>query len=164
MGYETIKVTTEGAVGVITFDRPSQLQRAEFRGHERGGQSRWRLRCRPGGRGAIVLTGSAKAFAAGADKKEMADLSYIDAMSSNFFGDWEDFTATSKPTIAAVAGYALGGGCEVAMMCDILIAADSAKFGQPEITLGVMPGMGGSQRLTRAVGKAKAMDLILTAG
>ncbi len=161
MGYETLKVTTEGAVGIITFDRPSQLNALnsevmnEVVAAARAFDADPKI-------GAIILTGSAKAFAAGADIKEMADLSYVDAMSTSFFAGWEDFTRTSKPTIAAVAGYALGGGCEVAMMCDILVAADSARFGQPEITLGVMPGMGGSQRLTRAVGKAKAMDLILT--
>ncbi len=161
MGYETLKITTEGAVGVITFDRPSQLNALNTEVMNEVVKAARAFDADPK-IGAIVLTGSAKAFAAGADIKEMAELSYVDAMSTNFFAGWEDFTRISKPTIAAVAGYALGGGCEVAMMCDILIAADSAKFGQPEITLGVMPGMGGSQRLTRAVGKAKAMDLILT--
>ncbi|GAB5894207.1 enoyl-CoA hydratase [Mycolicibacterium mageritense] len=112
--------------------------------------------------GAIIVTGNEKAFAAGADIKEMADLSFADVYSADFFELWSKFAATRTPTIAAVAGYALGGGCELAMMCDILIAADTAKFGQPEIKLGVLPGMGGSQRLTRAIGKAKAMDLILT--
>ena len=114
------------------------------------------------GIGAIILTGNEKAFAAGADIKEMADLSFADVFAADFFAPWAKFAATRTPTIAAVAGYALGGGCELAMMCDLLIAADTAKFGQPEIKLGVLPGMGGSQRLTRAIGKAKAMDLILT--
>jgi enoyl-CoA hydratase len=112
--------------------------------------------------GAIIITGSAKAFAAGADIKEMSGLSFADAFGADFFAPWAKLAAVRTPTIAAVAGYALGGGCELAMMCDLLIAADTAKFGQPEIKLGVIPGMGGSQRLTRAVGKAKAMDLILT--
>ena len=161
MSYETILVITEGRVGIITLNRPkalnalnSQVMRevtsaaAEFDADH--------------GIGAIVLTGSEKAFAAGADIKEMADLTFGDVFASDFFAKWGEFAATRTPTIAAVAGYALGGGCELAMMCDVLIAADTAKFGQPEIKLGVLPGMGGSQRLTRAVGKAKAMDLILT--
>ncbi|MDG4795649.1 enoyl-CoA hydratase [Micromonospora sp. WMMD1082] len=111
---------------------------------------------------AIVITGSAKAFAAGADIKEMADRTYSEMYAADWFGGWSALSAVRTPLIAAVAGYALGGGCELAMMCDILIAADTARFGQPEITLGVIPGMGGSQRLTRAIGKAKAMDLCLT--
>jgi enoyl-CoA hydratase len=114
------------------------------------------------GIGAIVITGNEKAFAAGADIKEMSSLSFADVFGADFFAQWSTFAATRTPTIAAVAGYALGGGCELAMMCDLLIAADTAKFGQPEIKLGVLPGMGGSQRLTRAIGKAKAMDLILS--
>ena len=109
-----------------------------------------------------MLTGTEKAFAAGADIKEMQAQGFASMYSSNFFAGWERVTATRKPWIAAVAGYALGGGCEVAMMADFIIAADSAKFGQPEIKLGVTPGMGGSQRLTLAIGKAKAMDLVLT--
>ena len=113
--------------------------------------------------GCIVLTGSDKAFAAGADIKEMVDKTYIGAYMEDFITvGWERVTTCRKPIIAAVAGYALGGGCEVAMMCDITIAADNAKFGQPEITLGTIPGAGGTQRLTRAVGKAKAMEMILT--
>ncbi|GGK56033.1 enoyl-CoA hydratase [Nocardia camponoti] len=112
--------------------------------------------------GAVVITGSPKAFAAGADIKEMADKSSMDMYLSNAFARWDRLANFRKPTIAAVAGFALGGGCELAMLCDILIAADNAKFGQPEIKLGIIPGIGGSQRLTRAVGKAKAMDLILT--
>src|SRR5690606_38375676 len=109
------------------------------------------------GIGAIVITGSEKAFAAGADIKEMADKTYQDVYLNGLFSAWDRFSALRTPMIAAVAGYALGGGCEVAMMCDFIIAADTAKFGQPEIKLGVIPGMGGTQRLTRAVGKAKAM-------
>ena len=112
--------------------------------------------------GAIVLTGSEKAFAAGADIKEMQTLEFADAYLGDYFSEWERVTRLRKPLIAAVAGYALGGGCELAMMCDFIIAADNAKFGQPEITLGVMPGMGGSQRLTRFVGKSKSMDMCLT--
>jgi enoyl-CoA hydratase len=112
--------------------------------------------------GAIVLTGSEKAFAAGADIKEMQDLAFADAYLSDFFAEWERLSHVRKPIIAAVAGYALGGGCELAMMCDFILAADNARFGQPEITLGVIPGMGGSQRLTRFVGKSKAMEMCLT--
>lgn len=112
--------------------------------------------------GCLVLTGSEKAFAAGADVKEMQNLEFVDAYREDLFAEWERLTRVRKPIVAAVAGYALGGGCELAMMCDILLAADTAKFGQPEIKLGVIPGMGGSQRLTRAVGKAKAMELCLT--
>ena len=112
--------------------------------------------------GCAVLTGSAKAFAAGADIKEMAEQGFADMYGSNFFAGYDRVTATRKPVIAAVAGYALGGGCELAMMCDFILAADTAQFGQPEIKLGVSPGMGGSQRLTRAVGKAKAMEMCLT--
>jgi enoyl-CoA hydratase len=112
--------------------------------------------------GAIVLTGSERAFAAGADIKEMQSKGYIDVYMEDFFAGWDALGRVRKPIIAAVAGYALGGGCELAMMCDFIIAGDNARFGQPEITLGVMPGMGGSQRLTRFVGKSKAMDMCLT--
>lgn len=112
--------------------------------------------------GCFVITGSARAFAAGADIAEMSGKSTADMLAEDYFADWETFTALRTPKLAAVSGYALGGGCELAMMCDLIIAADNAKFGQPEITLGVIPGMGGTQRLTRLVGKAKAMDLILT--
>jgi enoyl-CoA hydratase len=112
--------------------------------------------------GAVVITGSEKAFAAGADIKEMQSINFVDAYLGDFLGSWEDVANNRKPVIAAVSGFALGGGCELAMMCDFIIASQSAKFGQPEITLGIIPGMGGSQRLTRAVGKAKAMDLVLT--
>jgi enoyl-CoA hydratase len=112
--------------------------------------------------GCFVVTGSDRVFAAGADIKEMATKSYLDMAREDFFAGYDEFTALRTPKIAAVAGYALGGGCELAMMCDMIFAADTAQFGQPEIKLGVMPGMGGTQRLTRLVGKAKAMDLILT--
>ena len=110
----------------------------------------------------MVITGSAKAFAAGADIKEMSTLSFSQCYSSNMFQSWTEVSRIRKPVIAAVAGYALGGGCELAMMCDFIIAAESAKFGQPEISLGIIPGCGGTQRLIRAVGKAKAMEMILT--
>jgi enoyl-CoA hydratase len=112
--------------------------------------------------GAIVLTGSEKAFAAGADIKEMQPLDFAEVYKSDFISGWDEIAKARKPIIAAVSGFALGGGCELAMLCDFIIASETAKFGQPEITLGVIPGIGGSQRLTRAVGKAKAMDLILT--
>lgn len=113
--------------------------------------------------GAIIITGSEKAFAAGADIKEMAEKSYMDAYKGNWLASWDRVTKCRKPVIAAVSGFALGGGCELAMMCDFIIASDTAKFGQPEVNLGVMPGAGGSQRLTRFVGKSKAMDMCLTA-
>jgi len=161
MSYETIIVTRDDRVGTITLNRPKALNAlntqvmeeltsaaAEFDGDS--------------GIGAIIVTGSERAFAAGADIKEMAALSFSDTFGGDLFSAWARFAAVRTPTIAAVAGYALGGGCELAMMCDLMIAADTAQFGQPEIKLGVLPGMGGSQRLTRAIGKAKAMDLILT--
>ena len=161
MAYETIIVETRGRVGLITLNRPKALNAlnstvltevvAAAEAFDRDGAT-----------GAIVITGSEKAFAAGADIKEMQDKSYIDMYMADFFAGWDALTRVRKPVIAAVAGYALGGGCELAMICDFIIAADSAKFGQPEITLGVMPGMGGSQRLTRFVGKSKAMDMCLT--
>ena len=161
MSYETILVTREDRVAVITLNRPKALNALNSQVMAEVTAAAAELDADPGV-GAIVLTGSEKAFAAGADIKEMAELSFADVFGSDFFAPWAKFAATRTPTIAAVAGYALGGGCELAMMCDILIAADTAKFGQPEIKLGVLPGMGGSQRLTRAIGKAKAMDLILT--
>lgn len=159
--YETILVTREGRVATITLNRPKALNALNSQVMNDVTSAAAELDADPG-IGAIVLTGNEKAFAAGADIKEMANLSFAEVFSSDFFAAWGNFAATRTPTIAAVAGYALGGGCELAMMCDILIAADTAKFGQPEIKLGVLPGMGGSQRLTRAIGKAKAMDLILT--
>ena len=112
--------------------------------------------------GCFIVTGSARAFAAGADVKEMRDMSYVDMQTADAFSGWEKFAALRTPKIAAVSGYALGGGCELALMCDIIFAAESAKFGQPEIKLGIIPGMGGSQRLARLVGRSKAMDMILT--
>ena len=159
--WETIIVEREERVGLITLNRPKALNALNSQVMNEVTAAAAEFDNDPG-IGAIVLTGSEKAFAAGADIKEMADLSFADVFSSDFFAKWGEFAAVRTPTIAAVSGYALGGGCELAMMCDILIAADTAKFGQPEIKLGVLPGMGGSQRLTRAIGKAKAMDLILT--
>jgi enoyl-CoA hydratase len=159
--YETIIVEQDDRVGLITLNRPAALNALNARMMAEVTDA---AACFDDdeGIGAVLLTGSAKAFAAGADIKEMATLSFTDVFNADYFAAWDSFAHTRTPTIAAVAGYALGGGCELAMMCDVLIAADTAKFGQPEIKLGVLPGMGGSQRLTRAIGKAKAMDLILT--
>lgn len=161
MNYEMIELTRDGHVAKIRFDRPKALNAlcsemmaelahalADIEGDDAVG--------------AIILTGSEKAFAAGADIKEMQGLSYLDIFKSDIFANHEAIARCRKPVIAAVSGYALGGGCEIAMMCDFIIAADNAKFGQPEITLGVMPGIGGTQRLVKAIGKSKAMDLCLT--
>ncbi|MFD1613444.1 enoyl-CoA hydratase [Sphingomonas tabacisoli] len=159
--YETILIERHDAVTLIRLNRPQALNAlnsqvlAELIDAFAAYDADPAQRC-------LVLTGSEKAFAAGADIKEMSSQGFADMYAGNFFAGWERVTATRKPWIAAVAGYALGGGCEVAMMADFIIAADSAKFGQPEIKLGVSPGMGGSQRLTRAVGKAKAMEMCLT--
>lgn len=161
MSYETILVSREERVGTITLNRPEALNALNSQVMAEVTTAAAEFDA-DAGIGAIVITGSPKAFAAGADIKEMASLSFSEVFDADFFAAWGKFAAVRTPTIAAVAGYALGGGCELAMMCDILIAADTAKFGQPEIKLGVLPGMGGSQRLTRAIGKAKAMDLILT--
>ena len=163
MSYEAIKTEQKGRVGLITLNRPKQLNALNPQLMQELGQA---LQAFDGddGIGAIVITGNEKAFAAGADIGVMKDYSYMDAYLSDYITrDWEHMRRIRKPVIAAVAGYALGGGNEVAMMCDIIIAADNAKFGQPEINLGVMPGAGGTQRLPRAVGKAKAMDMCLTA-
>ena len=161
MNYENILVEQRGAVTLITLNRPKALNALNsavlgeliqaFAAYDADATQ-----------GCAVLTGSERAFAAGADIKEMADQGFARMYASNFFQGWEKVTATRKPWIAAVAGYALGGGCEVAMMADFIIAADTAQFGQPEIKLGVTPGMGGSQRLTHAIGKAKAMEMCLT--
>ena len=161
MTYETILVEARGAVTLVTLNRPQALNAlnsqvladliAAFAEYDADDSQR-----------CLVLTGSEKAFAAGADIKEMSSQGFAEMYGGNFFGGYDRVTATRKPWIAAVAGYALGGGCELAMMADFIIAADSAKFGQPEIKLAVTPGMGGSQRLTRAVGKAKSMDMCLT--
>ncbi|WP_410875880.1 enoyl-CoA hydratase [Nocardia sp. A7] len=159
--YETILVETENRVGWITLNRPKALNALNTAVLDDIIAALDELG-RDDEVGAVVITGSAKAFAAGADIKEMAPKSYMDMFMDDFFARWDQLAQFRKPTVAAVAGYALGGGCELAMLCDILIAADTAQFGQPEIKLGVIPGIGGSQRLTRAVGKAKAMDMVLT--
>ena len=161
MSFETILVEQQGAVTLVTLNRPQALNAlntgvlrdliAAFAAYDADDSQR-----------CLVLTGSEKAFAAGADIKEMQAQGFAQMYSSNFFAGWEQVTRTRKPWLAAVAGFALGGGCEVAMMADFIIAADSAKFGQPEIKLAVTPGMGGSQRLALAVGKAKAMEMCLT--
>ena len=161
MSYETILVSRSERVGTITLNRPEALNAHNSLVMDEVTGAAAELDADPG-IGAIIITGSAKAFAAGADIKEMATLSFSEVFEADFFAAWSRLAAVRTPLIAAVAGYALGGGCELAMMCDVLIAADTAKFGQPEIKLGVLPGMGGSQRLTRAIGKAKAMDMILT--
>jgi enoyl-CoA hydratase len=161
MSTQNILVETKGRVGVIRFNRPQALNAlnaallAEMNAALDAFEADNNIGC-------IVITGSDKAFAAGADIKEMADRSYMDVLLGDFGANQDRIARARKPTIAAVAGFALGGGCELAMQCDLIIAADNAKFGQPEIKLGVIPGYGGTQRLTRAVGKAKAMDLILT--
>jgi enoyl-CoA hydratase len=162
MEYQNIIVKIEDGVGVITLNRPKALNalNSELLAELIGVLEDWdrgtEVRC-------IVLTGSERAFAAGADIREMSTQSYMDMYKANFFANANDrISAIRKPVIAAVAGYALGGGCELAMLCDFIIAADTAKFGQPEINLGVMPGIGGTQRLTRLVGKSKAMEMCLT--
>ncbi|MGS2811233.1 enoyl-CoA hydratase [Nocardia sp. MW-W600-9] len=159
--YETILLERKNRVGWITLNRPKALNALNTQVLDDIVAALDELE-RDDEIGAVVITGSAKAFAAGADIKEMQPKSYMDMFMDDFFARWDRLAQFRKPTIAAVAGYALGGGCELAMLCDILIAADTAQFGQPEIKLGVIPGIGGSQRLTRAVGKAKAMDLVLT--
>jgi len=159
--YETITVETRGRVGIITLDRPKALNALNLQLMVEVVEAATAFDADEG-IGCIVLTGSDRAFAAGADIKEMSSITFRDAYVRGLLGGWQRFAALRTPTIAAVAGYALGGGCEVAMMCDLIIAADTAKFGQPEINLGVIPGLGGTQRLTRAVGKAKAMELVLT--
>jgi len=161
MSYQNIIAETKSRVGIIRLNRPQALNALNkalmielvqaIDTYEADDNI-----------GCLLITGSDKAFAAGADIKEMADKSFIDVYLGNFAANWDHATRARKPIVAAVAGFALGGGCELAMHCDIIIAADSAKFGQPEIKLGVIPGIGGTQRLTRAVGKAKAMDMILT--
>jgi enoyl-CoA hydratase len=161
MPYANILVETHGRVGLIRLNRPQALNAlngaliADLNQALEGFESDPAI-------GAMVLTGSEKAFAAGADIKEMQDKTFADVFLGDFIARWEDVSRTRKPIIAAVAGFALGGGCEMAMMCDFILAADTAKFGQPEIKLGVIPGAGGTQRLTRFVGKSKAMEMVLT--
>ena len=162
MAYETIRVETRGAVGLITLNRPKALNALNAALMAELADALAVLE-HDDGVGAIVLTGDDKAFAAGADIKEMKDKSFTDAYLADFLTrGWEEAAGCRKPIIAAVAGYALGGGCELAMMCDIIIAADTAQFGQPEISIGAIPGLGGTQRLVRAIGKAKAMEMCLT--
>jgi enoyl-CoA hydratase len=159
--YANILVERRGRVGLVTLNRPEALNALNKATLDELVTAVTAMDSDPEV-GAVVVTGSAKAFAAGADIKEMQAQGYMDMYAADWFRGWEDFTRLRVPVVAAVSGFALGGGCELAMMCDFIIAADNAKFGQPEINLGVLPGMGGSQRLTRAVGKAKAMDMILT--
>ena len=162
MAYETINVEVQDHVSLIKLNRPDALNALnsvllqELSKALEEADANDKVRC-------IVLTGSEKAFAAGADIKEMSEMSFVDVFSTNLFAEINDrFDSVRKPVIAAVSGYALGGGCEIAMMCDFIIASETAKFGQPEINLGVIAGMGGSQRLTRFVGKSKSMDMNLT--
>lgn len=162
MPYQHIIAEKKGRVGLITLNRPKALNALSDALIGELGQALDAFEA-DGGIGAIVLTGSEKAFAAGADILEMKDRGYIDVYSSDFITrGWERVAHCRKPVIAAVAGYALGGGCEIAMMCDFILAAENAKFGQPEITIGTLPGAGGTQRLTRFVGKSKAMEMCLT--
>ena len=161
MTYETILVETDGRVTLIRLNRPQALNALNSQILADLTAALAAFDADPG-QGCAVITGSEKAFAAGADIKEMAEQSFADMYGSNFFAGYDRVTATRKPVIAAVSGFALGGGCELAMMCDLIIAGDNAKFGQPEIKLGVTPGMGGSQRMTRAIGKAKTMEMCLT--
>jgi enoyl-CoA hydratase len=160
--YETILVETHGKVGLIRLNRPQALNALC---DQMMGEIGTQLLAFDADKaiGAIVITGSEKAFAAGADIKEMKDRTYPAAYQEDFISKWETILQVKKPVIAAVAGFALGGGCELAMMCDMIVAAETAKFGQPEINLGIIPGSGGTQRLIRSVGKSKAMDMILTA-
>ena len=160
--FENIQTERKGRVGIVTLNRPKALNALCDALVAELGRALDDFEADPG-IGAIVITGSEKAFAAGADIKEMKDRSFMDVYQADFITvGWERVAQCRKPVVAAVAGFALGGGCEMAMMCDFIIAADTAKFGQPEITLGIIPGAGGTQRLTRAVGKAKAMELVLT--
>jgi len=159
--YANILVERHGRVGLVRLNRPQALNALNKATLDEVVSAVTAMDTDPEV-GAVVLTGSAKAFAAGADIKEMQSKGYMEMYASDWFRGWEDLTRLRIPLIAAVSGFALGGGCELAMMCDFIIAGDNAKFGQPEINLGVIPGMGGSQRLTRAVGKAKAMDMVLT--
>lgn len=161
MSYDTVLADIENGVGIITLNRPDALNALSVQlmrdvisaldQYEADDQV-----------GAILLTGNDKAFAAGADIKEMLDQQYLNAMSEQFLGGWDRIAQSRKPTVAAVAGYALGGGCEIAMMCDFILAADNAQFGQPEVKIGTMPGLGGTQRLMQAIGKPKAMEMCLT--
>jgi enoyl-CoA hydratase len=160
--YDTLLTDVRGGVGIVTFNRPQALNALSHLVTSELTQALRHFDADPA-IGCIILAGSQKAFAAGADIKEMAAKTFADAYGEDFItATWEELTRTRTPVIAAVSGFALGGGCELAMMCDMIFASDTAKFGQPEIKLGVIPGAGGTQRLTRFVGKAKAMDMILT--
>lgn len=161
MEYNNIIVETRENVGLITLNRPKALNALNKEAQEEIIAAAQAFDADEA-IGAIVLTGSEKAFAAGADIKEMSSKSSVEMYKADWFANWDQFVAVRTPVIAAVNGYALGGGCELAMMCDFIIAGEKAKFGQPEVNLGITPGMGGSQRLTRAVGKAKAMEMCLT--
>lgn len=161
MTYETILLERRGRVGLVTLNRPKALNALNARLIAELDAALSELD-RDAAISAVVVTGSEKAFAAGADIKEMMEKDFTAALASDFIAPWQRLAGHRKPIIAAVAGYALGGGCELAMMCDIVLAADTAKFGQPEINLGTIPGAGGTQRLIRAVGKAKAMEMVLT--
>jgi enoyl-CoA hydratase len=161
MDYQNIQFERRGRVGLIRLNRPQALNALNSALNAELGNVIAALDA-DAGIGCILITGSEKAFAAGADIKEMAAKSAVEVFMQDFTGDWDAVARARKPVVAAVAGFALGGGCELAMQCDLIIAADTAKFGQPEIKLGVIPGIAGTQRLPRAVGKAKAMDLILT--
>lgn len=158
---ETVKMERRGRVAILTIDRPKALNALNGQVLEDMLEAALPLDA-DREIGCIVVTGSDRAFAAGADIKEMNEKSYMDMYYNDYFSGWDRFARLRTPKIAAVAGYALGGGCELAMMCDFIIAADNAQFGQPEIKLGVIPGMGGSQRMARSIGKAKAMDMVLT--
>ncbi|WP_425408556.1 enoyl-CoA hydratase [Hyphococcus sp.] len=162
MAYECILTETEGNVGVITLNRPDALNAFNKLLMDEVTQAVKAFDA-DDSIGCMVVTGSEKAFAAGADIKEMASKNYVDAINEEFItANWEEVTRARKPVIAAVGGYALGGGCELALMCDFIIAGDNAKFGQPEISIGAMPGAGGTQRLARFIGKSKAMEMCLT--
>ncbi len=162
MAYECILTQIEGNVGVLTLHRPKAMNAFNKQIMDEVTQALKDFEAADE-IGCIVITGSEKAFAAGADIKEMQSLNYVDVYKDNFLTqNWEEVTRCRKPVIAAVAGYALGGGCELAMMCDFILAADNAKFSQPEITIGTMPGAGGTQRLARSIGKAKTMEMCLT--
>ena len=161
MAYETILVETRGRVGIIRLNRPNALNALNAQLIDETSKALDSFEENEG-IGCIVITGSDKAFAAGADIKQMQSKTYMSAYKEDFISKWDRVARVRKPVVAAVAGFALGGGCELAMMCDIIIAADTAKFGQPEIRLGVMPGSGGTQRLIRQIGKAKAMEMCLT--
>jgi enoyl-CoA hydratase len=161
MAYEHIIVETRGKVGIVTLNRPQALNALNSKLVAEVNMALSIFEMEPD-IGCTIITGGEKAFAAGADIKEMADRTYIDAYLGKFLSGWTGLSEARKPVIAAVSGFCLGGGCELAMMCDFIIAADTARFGQPEITLAIMPGAGGTQRLTRFIGKSKAMDMILT--